>query len=75
MFLCHFVMILNWDGFPPPPDPNASNVQVTRLTLVCDMAPAPLTLDLQGELHQSDKHTVILKWIDNMPNVFERCSI
>lgn len=25
------------------------NVQVTRLTLVCDAAPHPLTLDLQGE--------------------------
>ncbi|MCJ8739414.1 hypothetical protein PDJAM_G00046830 [Pangasius djambal] len=28
-------------------DPSAPNVQVTRLTLVCDLAPAPLTLDLQ----------------------------
>lgn len=30
------------------PDPNAPNVQVTRMTLVCD-AKSPLTLDLQGE--------------------------
>uniref|UniRef100_A0A672S9G9 Rho GDP-dissociation inhibitor 1 n=1 Tax=Sinocyclocheilus grahami TaxID=75366 RepID=A0A672S9G9_SINGR len=30
-------------------DPNITNVQVTRLTLMCETAPAPLTLDLQGE--------------------------
>lgn len=30
-------------------DPNAPNVQVTRLTLMCETAPLPLTLDLQGE--------------------------
>lgn len=30
-------------------DPSTPNVQVTRLTLVCEAAPAPLTLDLQGE--------------------------
>lgn len=30
-------------------DPTAPNVQVTRMTLVCDAAPHPLVLDLQGE--------------------------
>ncbi len=30
-------------------DPDVANVQVTRLTLMCETAPAPLTLDLQGE--------------------------
>ena len=30
-------------------DPSAPNVQVTRLTLMCETAPNPLTLDLQGE--------------------------
>lgn len=30
-------------------DPNAPNVQVTRMTLLCETAPHPLVLDLQGE--------------------------
>lgn len=30
-------------------DPSVPNVQVTRLTLMCETAPAPLTLDLQGK--------------------------
>ncbi|KAF7698177.1 rho GDP-dissociation inhibitor 1 [Silurus meridionalis] len=42
-------------------DPNAPNVQVTRLTLVCDTAPAPLTLDLQGDLESFKKQSFILK--------------
>ncbi|MGH0188227.1 UNVERIFIED_CONTAM: hypothetical protein FKN15_028643 [Acipenser sinensis] len=29
-------------------DPSVPNVQVTRLTLVCDKAPAPITMDLTG---------------------------
>lgn len=31
-------------------DPNAPNVVVTKLTLVCATAPGPLELDLTGEL-------------------------
>jgi len=31
-------------------DPNAPNVVVTKLTLVCTTAPGPLELDLTGEL-------------------------
>ncbi|XP_060757480.1 rho GDP-dissociation inhibitor 1 [Neoarius graeffei] len=42
-------------------DPNTPNVQVTRLTLVCDTAPAPLTLDLQGDLESFKKQSFILK--------------
>lgn len=43
-------------------DPNAKvNVVVTRLTLVCEAAPAPLTLDLQAELDTIKKQTFVLK--------------
>ena len=35
--------------FSSAADPSAPNVQVTRLTLMCETAPNPLTLDLQGE--------------------------
>ncbi|XP_026856115.1 rho GDP-dissociation inhibitor 1 [Electrophorus electricus] len=42
-------------------DPCIPNVQVTRLTLVCDMAPAPLTLDLLGDLESIKKQSFILK--------------
>ncbi|KAI1884217.1 hypothetical protein AGOR_G00224150 [Albula goreensis] len=42
-------------------DPNAPNVQVTRLTLVCETAPNPLTLDLQGDLESFKKQSFVLK--------------
>ncbi|KAF5908126.1 rho GDP-dissociation inhibitor 1, partial [Clarias magur] len=42
-------------------DPTAPNVQVTRLTLVCETAPAPLTLDLQGDLESFKKQSFVLK--------------
>ncbi|KAF7221441.1 rho GDP-dissociation inhibitor 1 [Nothobranchius furzeri] len=42
-------------------DPNAPNVQVTRMTLVCDTAPAPLVLDLTGDLENFKKHPFTLK--------------
>ncbi|KAL0993391.1 hypothetical protein UPYG_G00107220 [Umbra pygmaea] len=42
-------------------DPNAPNVQVTRLTLMCETAPLPLTLDLQGDLESFKKQQFILK--------------
>ncbi|XP_063077636.1 rho GDP-dissociation inhibitor 1 [Engraulis encrasicolus] len=49
-------------GSATPVDPNAKvNVVVTRLTLMCDTAPAPLTLDLTGELETIKKQTFILK--------------
>ncbi|XP_059406513.1 rho GDP-dissociation inhibitor 1 [Carassius carassius] len=43
------------------PDPNVTNVQVTRLTLMCETAPAPLTLDLQGDLESFKKQSFVLK--------------
>ncbi|XP_056135799.1 rho GDP-dissociation inhibitor 1-like [Lampris incognitus] len=42
-------------------DPSVPNVQVTRLTLVCDSSPNPLTLDLQGDLEAFKKQSFILK--------------
>ncbi|XP_055741801.1 rho GDP-dissociation inhibitor 1-like isoform X1 [Salvelinus fontinalis] len=42
-------------------DPNAPNVQVTRLTLMCETAPLPLTLDLQGNLESFKKQSFVLK--------------
>ncbi|TSK87547.1 Rho GDP-dissociation inhibitor 1 [Bagarius yarrelli] len=42
-------------------EPGAPNVQVTRLTLMCDTAPAPLTLDLQGDLESFKKQSFVLK--------------
>ncbi|XP_076001587.1 rho GDP-dissociation inhibitor 1-like isoform X2 [Genypterus blacodes] len=41
-------------------DPKSPNVQVTRMTLVCD-APAPLTLDLQGKLDDMKTKSFVLK--------------
>ncbi|XP_056143229.1 rho GDP-dissociation inhibitor 1 [Lampris incognitus] len=42
-------------------DPNAPNIQVTRLTLMCDTAPNALTLDLQGDLESFKKQAFVLK--------------
>ncbi|KAM4635644.1 rho GDP-dissociation inhibitor 1 isoform 1-T3 [Polymixia lowei] len=42
-------------------DPNAPNVQVTRLTLMCETAPNALTLDLQGDLESFKKQSFVLK--------------
>ena len=39
--------------FVPLSDPHAPNVVVTRLTLVCETAPEPLTLDLTGGSHRA----------------------
>lgn len=30
-------------------DPSVPNVQVTKLTLMCEQAPGPITMDLTGE--------------------------
>ncbi|KAE8578782.1 hypothetical protein XENTR_v10023771 [Xenopus tropicalis] len=41
---------------PAVVDSNAPNVQVTRLTLLCDEAPEPITMDLSGDIsHLKDK--------------------
>ncbi|MED6267238.1 hypothetical protein CHARACLAT_010141 [Characodon lateralis] len=42
-------------------DPTAPNVQVTRMTLLCETAPAPLILDLQGDLENFKKNPFTLK--------------
>uniref|UniRef100_A0A8C7Z618 Rho GDP-dissociation inhibitor 1 n=1 Tax=Oryzias sinensis TaxID=183150 RepID=A0A8C7Z618_9TELE len=42
-------------------DPNAPNVQVTQMTLICETAPNPLVLDLQGNLEAFKKQAFILK--------------
>ncbi|XP_056609560.1 rho GDP-dissociation inhibitor 1 [Triplophysa dalaica] len=42
-------------------DPKVPNVQVTRLTLLCETAPSPLTLDLQGDLEAFKKQSFVLK--------------
>ncbi|MGH0158592.1 UNVERIFIED_CONTAM: hypothetical protein FKN15_000316 [Acipenser sinensis] len=41
-------------------DPSVPNVQVTRLTLVCDKAPAPITMDLTGDLEALKKQNFVL---------------
>ncbi|XP_037111395.1 rho GDP-dissociation inhibitor 1 [Syngnathus acus] len=42
-------------------DPGAPNIQVTRMTLVCDAAPNNLVLDLQGDLENFKKNPFVLK--------------
>uniref|UniRef100_H0YZ76 Rho GDP-dissociation inhibitor 1 n=1 Tax=Taeniopygia guttata TaxID=59729 RepID=H0YZ76_TAEGU len=42
-------------------DPNAPNVVVTKLTLVCATAPGPLELDLTGDLDSYKKQAFVLK--------------
>ncbi|NWS16042.1 GDIR1 inhibitor, partial [Pachyramphus minor] len=42
-------------------DPNAPNVVVTKLTLVCTTAPGPLELDLRGDLESYKKQAFVLK--------------
>uniref|UniRef100_A0A3Q3X317 Rho GDP-dissociation inhibitor 1 n=1 Tax=Mola mola TaxID=94237 RepID=A0A3Q3X317_MOLML len=42
-------------------DPNAPNVQVTRMSLMCNDAPHPLVLDLTGNLENFKKNPFVLK--------------
>ncbi|KAM4662974.1 rho GDP-dissociation inhibitor 1 isoform 1-T2 [Discoglossus pictus] len=46
---------------PSTIDPNAPNVTVTKLTLVCATAPFPLELDLTGDLEKFKKESFNLK--------------
>ncbi|XP_043945447.1 rho GDP-dissociation inhibitor 1-like isoform X2 [Protopterus annectens] len=46
---------------PTSVDPNTPNVQVMRLTLVCDEAPGPITMDLSGSLDALVKQQFVLK--------------
>ncbi|XP_065821269.1 rho GDP-dissociation inhibitor 1 [Labrus bergylta] len=42
-------------------DPTAPNVQVTKMTLLCEAAPSPLVLDLTGDLDGFKKKPFVLK--------------
>lgn len=42
-------------------DPTIPNVQVTRLTLICDAAPKDITMDLTGDLKALKKQNFTLK--------------
>ncbi|XP_060921847.1 rho GDP-dissociation inhibitor 1 [Labrus mixtus] len=42
-------------------DPTAPNVQVTKMTLLCEAAPNPLVLDLTGDLDGFKKKPFVLK--------------
>ncbi|KPP76680.1 rho GDP-dissociation inhibitor 2-like [Scleropages formosus] len=42
-------------------DPTIPNVQVTRLTLICDAAPGPITMDLTESLEALKKKVFVLK--------------
>lgn len=42
-YVCH-----NFCFFDSVADPSVTNVQVTRMSLICEDAPNPLVLDLQG---------------------------
>lgn len=42
-------------------DPTVPNIQVTRMTLLCETAPGPLVLDLQGDLDGFRKNPFVLK--------------
>ncbi|KAH0517728.1 Rho GDP-dissociation inhibitor 2 [Microtus ochrogaster] len=46
---------------PVVADPTVPNVTVTRLSLVCDSAPGPITMDLTGDLEALKKETFVLK--------------
>ncbi|KAM4698312.1 rho GDP-dissociation inhibitor 2-like isoform 2-T2 [Rhinophrynus dorsalis] len=48
-------------NLPAKVDPNVPNVQVTRLTLVCDEAPGPITMDLTGNLTTLKDQCFVLK--------------
>ncbi|KAK2894031.1 rho GDP-dissociation inhibitor 1 [Channa argus] len=45
----------------PPADPKLPNVQVTKMVLVCETAPLPLVLDLQGDLEGFKKNPMTMK--------------
>uniref|UniRef100_A0A8D2DM00 Rho GDP-dissociation inhibitor 3 n=1 Tax=Sciurus vulgaris TaxID=55149 RepID=A0A8D2DM00_SCIVU len=46
---------------PPVVDPSLPNVQVTRLTLMSEQAPGPITMDLTGDLAALKSQAFILK--------------
>ncbi|KAM9211081.1 rho GDP-dissociation inhibitor 3 [Dugong dugon] len=46
---------------PPVSDPSVPNVQVMRLTLMSEQAPAPITMDLSGDLVMLKNQVFVLK--------------
>lgn len=44
-----YLIVLDAVTFLSAADPNTPNVQVTRMSLMCQAAPNPLILDLTGE--------------------------
>ncbi|KAM4820400.1 rho GDP-dissociation inhibitor 2 [Thomomys bottae] len=46
---------------PVVSDPSVPNVIVTRLSLVCDSAPGPITMDLTGDLQELKKQVFVMK--------------
>uniref|UniRef100_UPI00398F4801 rho GDP-dissociation inhibitor 3 isoform X1 n=1 Tax=Pristiophorus japonicus TaxID=55135 RepID=UPI00398F4801 len=48
-------------SMPKDVDPNIPNIQVVRLTLLCDVAPEPISMDLTGDLVALKKKTFVLK--------------
>ncbi|XP_063082267.1 rho GDP-dissociation inhibitor 3 [Cavia porcellus] len=46
---------------PPLMDPSLPNVQVTRLTLMSEQAPGPITMDLTGDLATLKNQVFVLK--------------
>ncbi|XP_052052830.1 rho GDP-dissociation inhibitor 3 isoform X2 [Apodemus sylvaticus] len=46
---------------PPIMDPSLPNVQVTRLTLLTEQAPAPIIMDLTGDLDALKSQVFVLK--------------
>ncbi|XP_037767315.1 rho GDP-dissociation inhibitor 3 [Chelonia mydas] len=42
-------------------DPSMANVTLTRLTLLCDQAPGPITMDLTGDLEALKSQSFVLK--------------
>ncbi|XP_028841261.1 rho GDP-dissociation inhibitor 3 isoform X2 [Denticeps clupeoides] len=46
---------------PVVADLSIPNVQVTRLSLICDQAPGPITMDLKGDLEALKKQNFVMK--------------
>ncbi|XP_062359376.1 rho GDP-dissociation inhibitor 3 isoform X1 [Cinclus cinclus] len=46
---------------PAAVDASVPNVQVTRLTLMCEQAPGPITMDLTGDLEELRGRAFVLK--------------
>ncbi|NWV38564.1 GDIR1 inhibitor, partial [Grantiella picta] len=48
-------------AIPAAVDASVPNVQVTRLTLMCEQAPGPITMDLTGDLEELRGQAFVLK--------------